>query len=191
MKTPVLVALATAALTASACSTSSAAHAPDKKATAAAPKQAKEEQRSAKRNPIAASAGSSEGALSQEAQEVLQNFRRVHFAFDSSLLNEETRAALQANADILLKHPQIKVEIQGHADDRGTSEYNLALGDARARVVRDFLVRLGVDGRQISTLSLGEEAPFVSGRGEQAWAKNRRAEFRVTTRASAPVKGTT
>jgi peptidoglycan-associated lipoprotein len=107
------------------------------------------------------------------------NFERVHFALDSSTLDAAAQAALVANAAILQRHPQITVEVQGHADERGTTEYNLALGQRRGAVVVRTLQALGVSSARLSVVSYGEEHPLVAGSGEQVWAENRRAEFRI------------
>ena len=110
---------------------------------------------------------------------LVANFQRIYFDFDSSDINAETKEALTANAAILKANPDIRIEIQGHADDRGTSEYNLALGDRRAKAVRDYLVSLGTTAENVKTLSYGEERPIEPSVNEAAWSKNRRSEFRV------------
>lgn len=110
---------------------------------------------------------------------ILAHFARVRFAFDSSQLDPESREALKANADILLRLPTVTVEIQGHADDRGTSEYNLALGERRASAVASYLVTSGVPQDRIRVISYGEERPLEEGGDPTAWSQNRRAEFRV------------
>jgi peptidoglycan-associated lipoprotein len=101
----------------------------------------------------------------------------VHFGFDDTQINEEGMAKLRALAAHLQRAPGTKVRIVGHADDRGTNEYNLNLGDSRARVARDTLVRLGVAPDRILTVSRGEEEPVAVGSGESFWAQNRRDEF--------------
>lgn len=112
-------------------------------------------------------------------EEVRANFERVFFALDSSSLVDDALVALEDNAAILQANPEIVVSIQGHADERGTVDYNLALGDERATAVHDALVGMGVDPDQLQTVSFGEERPLSDEDGEQAWAKDRRAEFRV------------
>lgn len=94
-------------------------------------------------------------------------------------MTEDSRNALLENAKILAAYPTIHVEIEGHCDDRGTTEYNLALGDRRAESVRKYLVTSGVATSRVRTLSLGKEKPLSIGQGESVWAQNRRAEFRV------------
>ncbi len=108
------------------------------------------------------------------------NFQRVHFDTDSSSITPEGRAALDENAAILQSHLDIRVEVQGHADERGTVDYNLALGQRRAQAVTHYLTRLGVSPSRLHAMSLGEEQPQDRGHGEAAWSANRRAEFRLT-----------
>ena len=113
-------------------------------------------------------------------QKMIANFQRVHFEFDSSDLPNSTRAALMENVELMRKNPQVKIEVQGHCDDRGTSEYNLALGDRRARSVVEYMVRAGIEKSRLTLLSYGKERPIEEGDSETTWSKNRRAEFRVT-----------
>ena len=103
----------------------------------------------------------------------------VYFEFNRSALTAATLAALDRNADILRRHAQIRVRIEGHCDDRGTVEYNLALGDRRAAAVRDHLVSRGIARARLETVSFGEERPVETAANEAAWARNRRAEFHV------------
>lgn len=101
----------------------------------------------------------------------------VYFAYNSFALTSESKTALSAHANWIKANPGVMVQIEGHTDERGTTEYNLALGERRAGAVREFLATRGVSAAQISTISYGEERPAVPGEGESAWAKNRRAEF--------------
>ena len=101
----------------------------------------------------------------------------VFFDFDKSALRPSDRAVLTRNAQTLQQHPDLRVTIEGHCDERGTREYNLALGDRRARAVRDFLVRFGIDAARLEIVSYGEERPFAIGHDESSWALNRRAHF--------------
>jgi peptidoglycan-associated lipoprotein len=101
----------------------------------------------------------------------------VYFAFDSVDLSDDARATIQANADWLQANPRFGVVVEGHCDERGTIEYNIALGDRRARTVRDYLTSLGVDAGRVRVVSYGEERPQDAGHDESAWARNRRAEF--------------
>ncbi len=103
----------------------------------------------------------------------------IYFSFDSSLLEEDARGVLSRLGDLLLSRPELRVKIYGHTDERGTDEYNLALGAGRAGVARDFLVRLGVAPERIEVITYGEERPAAAGAGEEAWEKNRRDEFEI------------
>ena len=106
----------------------------------------------------------------------------VLFAFDSYDLSSDSRSAVQLNADWLRSNPQVKVEIEGHCDERGTVEYNLALGAKRAKAVRDYLVSLGVSSDRLSTISYGEELPLCRESTEGCWQQNRRVHFLLLTR---------
>lgn len=101
----------------------------------------------------------------------------VNFDFDKSDLTPEARAILADNARKLEANPEVYIRIEGHCDERGTVEYNLALGERRARAVRDYLVNYGIDPGRITIISYGKERPIDPGHNEAAWAKNRRAEF--------------
>jgi len=112
--------------------------------------------------------------------ETIQSLKEpIHFAFDSYELRPEVRSTLKDKAAILEEHPGWKVVIEGHCDERGTDEYNLALGERRARAAYEFLVLLGIDADRLSIISYGEEKPVDPDHTEAAWAKNRRDEFRV------------
>ncbi len=100
---------------------------------------------------------------------------RVFFALDSYSLDGQSRATLDAQADWLARYPNVNVTIEGHADERGTREYNLALGDRRANAARDYLQSRGVAPNRMQTISWGKERPAVEGSNEEAWAQNRRA----------------
>ena len=104
----------------------------------------------------------------------------VHFAYDSFTLNEEAKVMLELKAHWLVMHPEVSVRIEGHCDERGTTAYNLALGERRANMVRQYMVALGVDASRISTISYGKESPIDPGHTEAAWALNRRAHFTIT-----------
>ncbi len=99
-----------------------------------------------------------------------------YFEFDQSILTAEARAALTVHAGIL-SNASISIRLEGHADERGSREYNMALGERRANAVRDFLVLQGVDGSLIETVSYGEERPAEVGSYESSWSKNRRVEL--------------
>jgi len=100
---------------------------------------------------------------------------RVFYDFDRSTLRADARATLDRQADWLGKYPQVNVQVAGNCDDRGTTEYNLALGQRRANASRDYLVARGVAGSRISTISYGKDRPVALGDNEQAWAQNRNA----------------
>jgi peptidoglycan-associated lipoprotein len=104
-------------------------------------------------------------------------FDDVRFDFDKSVVREDGRKASAVVAAYLMKNPRAKVLIEGHCDERGTAEYNLALGDRRATAVMTYLVSLGVPKGAVSTVSFGKEKPLDPGSNEEAWAKNRRAHF--------------
>ncbi len=104
-------------------------------------------------------------------------FENIHFDFDKSFIREDAKPILEKVAAYLKKTPQAKLQIEGHCDERGTSEYNLALGQRRADAAKKYLANLGVDGGRLSTISFGEERPADPGHNESAWAKNRRAVF--------------
>jgi peptidoglycan-associated lipoprotein len=106
----------------------------------------------------------------------------VFFEFDSSDLNQEAQAVLTENAGILKKYPSWTLTIEGHCDERGTAEYNLALGERRAVAARAYLVSLGIPADRLRTVSYGKEFPFDPGHDESAFAKNRRAHFVITAK---------
>jgi peptidoglycan-associated lipoprotein len=101
----------------------------------------------------------------------------INFAYDKYNLTDQATAALSENGRILMENPSITVLIEGHCDERGTEEYNLALGEKRALAARDFLTRFGIAKSRLSIVSYGEERPLDPGHDEVAWAKNRRAMF--------------
>jgi peptidoglycan-associated lipoprotein len=101
----------------------------------------------------------------------------VMFEFDRYDLSADARATLRANADWLRSNPSARVEIEGHCDERGTNEYNLALGAKRAQAAREFLSSLGISPDRLSTISYGEEIPVCREHDEQCWKQNRRARF--------------
>ena len=105
----------------------------------------------------------------------------VFFTLDSSDVDDAGRQTISANAEILKKNPKWVVTIEGHCDERGTAEYNLALGERRAIAVKTFLVSLGISPDRVRTISYGKEFPFDPGRTEEAMAKNRRGHFVITS----------
>lgn len=106
-------------------------------------------------------------------------FADVFFEFDSSSLSSQDRDRLVRDAQVLIKDPALHVEVEGHCDKRGTNEYNLALGESRAKTVASILVSAGVSPSRVSTISYGEEIPLDPADSETAYAKNRRAHFAV------------
>jgi len=106
----------------------------------------------------------------------------VFFALDSSEVEGQSQQVLQRNADVLKQYGTWQVTIEGHCDERGTAEYNLALGERRALAARNYLVSLGIDAGRLKTVSYGKEFPFDPGHNEAAWSKNRRAHFVVTAK---------
>ncbi len=109
-------------------------------------------------------------------------FQPVFFGFDMAELDAGAQQVLNANADILRQYPTWVITIEGHADERGTAEYNLALGERRALAARNYLVSLGIPADRLRTVSYGKEFPFDPGHDEAAWSKNRRAHFVVTSK---------
>lgn len=105
---------------------------------------------------------------------------RVFFALDSSELSSESRATLTKQADFLKNRSELKLTIEGHCDERGTREYNLALGERRANAVKKFLTGAGISSSRLNTISYGKERPAVVGSNEEAWAQNRRGVSVVT-----------
>ena len=128
----------------------------------------------------AAGAGSSSSSSSttatqvSDAEKLAQVGNTVYFGFDSSELAGEAQATLDRQAAFLNVNPTMVVIIEGHADERGTREYNLALADRRAVAVRDYLLAKGLNAARVRTVSYGKERPAVSGSNEESWAKNRR-----------------
>jgi peptidoglycan-associated lipoprotein len=106
----------------------------------------------------------------------------VFFGLDSAELDDRSRASVSANAELLKKFQTWAVTIEGHADERGTVEYNLALGERRAVAVRAYLLSLGISPDRVRTVSYGKEFPFDPGHDEAAWSKNRRAHFVITAK---------
>jgi len=123
----------------------------------------------------------SETEISQKLAQEVKEFEseKIYFDFDKSDLKPEARATLRKKADWLNENPGFYMWIEGHCDERGTSEYNLALGERRAHAAKEFLKALGVSEGRLRTISYGEERPADPGHNEEAWAKNRRDEFKL------------
>ena len=113
------------------------------------------------------------------ARLLIENFQRVYFEYDSADLSQDAKEALGHNAELLNRHRGIRVRIQGHADERGTTEYNLHLGQRRAQRALDYMVNRGVSPERVQIISYGEEIPLDKAEGEVAFSKNRRAEFEL------------
>jgi peptidoglycan-associated lipoprotein len=128
--------------------------------------------------------------LSQDLQVVNDELRRrgfspdVYFEYDESQLSDDTREKLNRNADLLKSQTRLNITIEGHADERGTNEYNLALGERRASGVRSYLSSLGVAADRMRTLSYGEERPVCTTHEESCYSQNRRAHMVITGRAN-------
>ncbi len=116
------------------------------------------------------------GPAAGTAQDFVVNVGdRVFFGFDQYSLSADARSTLEKQAMWLKKYPSATIVLEGHADERGTREYNLALGERRANAAKEYLVSLGVDGMRVKTISYGKERPVALGHNEAAWAQNRRA----------------
>jgi peptidoglycan-associated lipoprotein len=106
----------------------------------------------------------------------------VSFDYDMSLIRDDQRAQLQKNADYLRRWTSVRVTIEGHADSRGTNEYNLALGERRGNAVKDYLVGLGIAAERLAVISKGEESPLCTEETEGCFARNRRGHFIITAK---------
>ena len=125
--------------------------------------------------------GSLSDDMSPEMRAAIQQITdgRVLFAFDKFDIKPEYKEMLKAKADLMKQFPSVRVRIEGNCDERGTQEYNLALGERRARAAYDYMVALGVSPSQLEMISYGKENPAVQGHDEAAWSQNRRDDFRV------------
>ncbi|MBI3599410.1 MAG: peptidoglycan-associated lipoprotein Pal [Nitrospinae bacterium] len=118
--------------------------------------------------------------IAREAEvKAIPELEDIRFDFDKSDIRADAKDILQKNAEWLQKNPDVKIQIEGHCDERGTAEYNLALGDRRAMSTKKYLTSLGVSAERIYTISYGEELPIDAGHNEEAWIKNRRGHFLV------------
>jgi peptidoglycan-associated lipoprotein len=111
---------------------------------------------------------------------IAEVFKPVYFAYDQSTLSAEGQSTLQEIGKLMKEVPEITARVEGHADEKGSNDYNLALGERRAKTVNDYLSSYGIQGTRLSTISYGEEKPAMDGHDEGAWAKNRRVEFTTT-----------
>lgn len=119
---------------------------------------------------------SEEERQQQQKQQLMQN-NTVYFEFDSSELSSEAQATVREHAEFLVNNPDVSVRLEGHADERGTREYNIGLGERRAQAVARVMLSRGASSEQFEIISYGEERPAVLGSNEEAWAKNRRVEI--------------
>lgn len=142
------------------------------------PEQAVEEDAAAKAAAEKAAAEEAARKAAMDARELFL-YEEIYFDFDKSDLLEEAQEVLRRKAEYLKDNPDVLVIIEGHCDERGTNEYNLALGDRRASSAKDFLVNLGIAGSRLTCVSYGEERPADPGHNEEAWAKNRRCHFTI------------
>lgn len=117
-------------------------------------------------------------AKAEEAVEEI-TFENIHFDFDRYFIREDAKPTLEKLGAYLIENPGVKVLIEGHCDERGTNEYNFALGERRAEAAKQYLINLAVESSRISTISYGEERPLDPGHTEVSWAQNRRAQFAV------------
>lgn len=132
--------------------------------------------------PMAKEEANSDGTSGQSGGETPSDLQDVFFDFDQWVIRPESRKLLEADAQWLAANPKAKIQIEGHADERGTEEYNLALGERRAKSVMNFLVNLGVNPARLSSISYGEEKPFCNDKSDDCYAKNRRAHFGLAPR---------
>jgi peptidoglycan-associated lipoprotein len=130
--------------------------------------------------------GANGGPFSNEAHQPIgepeefdpsAGIRDVHFDYDRSEIRDDQTAILDRNLAYFKAHPEVKVMVEGHTDERGTVEYNFALGQRRAAAVQDYLLQHGIDAERLATMSKGKEAPVNPGHGESAWSQNRRGHF--------------
>jgi len=108
--------------------------------------------------------------------------KTVYFDFNSAVLRSDTKDTLKGNADFLKANATVEVQVEGHCDERGSVQYNIALGEKRAMAVKQYLTSLGVQGKRITTISFGKERPIAFGHDEGAWSQNRRGNFVVTAK---------
>ncbi len=121
----------------------------------------------------------SDDSAGTDASMAKKTLEPAYFDFDSWVLSSEARETIRKNYDWMKTSPGVKISIEGHTDERGSDSYNLALGENRAKSVMKYIIALGADPARVSIISLGEEQPADPGQSEQAWAKNRRADFVV------------
>ncbi|MFH1541057.1 MAG: peptidoglycan-associated lipoprotein Pal [Elusimicrobiota bacterium] len=118
-----------------------------------------------------------EPSLREKEYKRIVELETVYFDYNNAALHHDARNILAKNVKYLKKNVDVEVVVEGHCDERGTTDYNIALGDRRAKSIRSYMVKLGVKGNRIATISYGEEKPANSGNNEASWAKNRRGEI--------------
>lgn len=137
---------------------------------------------SSEANPFASGGGSGSGIQESRLQsfEESSELKDIHFKFDKYDLDNNSRAILKGNADYLKHNPSLQIEVHGHCDERGTNNYNIALGERRAHSTKTYLVSQGVNSKRVRVISFGEEKPFCLDSNETCWYQNRRAHFMVS-----------
>jgi peptidoglycan-associated lipoprotein len=120
--------------------------------------------------------------LSEPLSKLSGYLNPIFFDLDKADVRPDAKDTLGANAEFLRKYPTIKVTVEGHCDERGTREYNMALGQRRASSAKEYLISLGIDGSRLTIVSYGKERPFCTGHDEACWQKNRRDQFTVTAK---------
>jgi peptidoglycan-associated lipoprotein len=131
---------------------------------------------------IPGGAAADENIMGDSDNNKAMGLQTVHFPYDSFTLNTEAKSVLKSNADILKEKPSLKIQIEGHCDQRGGIQYNIALGEKRANATKNYIVDMGVKADRITTISYGKERPIDSAMNEDAFAKNRRANFVITSK---------
>ena len=126
-------------------------------------------------------AGADQNATGDSDQGKAMGLQTVHFPYDAFTFDEEAKTTLKANADILKTEKSAKIQIEGHCDQRGGIQYNIALGEKRANATKKYLVDLGVSANRVTTISFGKERPIDPATTEEAYGKNRRANFVITS----------
>ena len=137
---------------------------------------------SSEANPFASGGGIDSGIQESRLQsfEESSELKDIHFKFDKYDLDNNSRAILKGNADYLKHNPSLQIEVHGHCDERGTNNYNIALGERRAHSTKTYLVSQGVNSKRVRVISFGEEKPFCLDSNETCWYQNRRAHFMVS-----------
>lgn len=136
-------------------------------------------QQTVKTQPIVYKDDKSVKVSSEEEKAEEPRFVTIYFDFDKSHIRPDQQNIMNKNAELLFRHDKLKVLIEGYCDERGTDEYNMALGQKRSDSVKTYLMDYGVAGSRITTMSYGEERPVENGHNESAWSKNRRCEFKI------------